>query len=196
MGEGSKNDTVSSQGNSTSRSHSVSSARGSGGRPATAPTPQRTSNSVIRQRVAERNKVREAQFLGRESLVSPKNLPPFWSAQKHGVPYNEGDPLDIARGAVSARGTRRVHFEIRHRFPLLPPHPPDPPAQNLAPCLPLSRKGLLTHFPRLALTKENQTVNVNFQFSGEDRARTLRLVSSALSWASTGRANLPNVQPT
>ena len=92
-------------GNSTSRSMNASSARGGGGgRPTSAPAPQRTSNSAIRQRVAEKKKLVEAQFLGRESNVTPQDLPPFWSTSIHGVPYNEGDPLDIARGAMTARG--------------------------------------------------------------------------------------------
>lgn len=95
------NDTMSSRGNSTARSMHASA------RPTSAPAPQRTSNSAIRQRVAEKKKLVEAQFLGRETNVTPKNLPAFWSTQIHGVPYNEGDPLDIARGATSTRGKRR-----------------------------------------------------------------------------------------
>jgi hypothetical protein len=43
----------------------------------------------------------EAQFLGRSSAGAPKDLPPFWSTQIHGVPYNEGDPLDkVGPGAL------------------------------------------------------------------------------------------------
>ena len=108
MGEGSNmNETMTSRGgNSTSRSlgaSRTSSARGS--RPSTAPAPQRTSNSAIRQRVAEKKKLVEAQFLGRETNAGAnKDLPPFWSTHQHGVPYNEGDPLDIARGAMTTRG--------------------------------------------------------------------------------------------
>jgi|AntAceMinimDraft_1070359.scaffolds.fasta_scaffold51957_1 hypothetical protein len=78
MGEGSNNDTMSSRGNGTARSMNASSAR----RPATAPSPgtaaapsQRTSNSAIRQRVAEKKKLVEAQFLGRNTSAKARRGP-------------------------------------------------------------------------------------------------------------------------
>ena len=129
MGEGSNmNETMASRsGNSTSRSLSASrSASARGSRPSTAPAPQRTSNSAIRQRVAEKKKLVEAQFLGRESKAAPKDLPPFWSTQIHGVPYNEGDPLDLARGAMTTRGTLVTSLSL----PLSFADPTGPPTHS------------------------------------------------------------------
>ena len=128
-------ETMSSRGNGTSRTLSATSRRPSSGtaassgsgRPVSAATnppgaqtlaPQRTSNSAIRQRVAEKKKLVEAQFLGRETIAAPsRDLPPFWSTDVHGAPYNAGDPLDIARGAKTARGAPGCSFGQSH-----PPH--------------------------------------------------------------------------
>jgi len=144
MGEGGGfNETMG--GNSTQRSGrsslNASAPGGGGGRPTSAPTQaQRASGNAVRQRVAEKKKLVEAQFLGREANVVAKDLPPFWSTQMHGVPYNEGDPLDNARATSAGRGKGAAVQRSQHLSP-----------QNSAADFPIEAGTHFTH--SLILTK-------------------------------------------
>jgi hypothetical protein len=68
------------------------------------------TNRAALLRAAEKKRANEAGYHGRENPAKTSDLPPFWSTSKHGVPYNEGDPMEIAKGGARPGGANAGVF--------------------------------------------------------------------------------------